>query len=404
MSGLESTPAFKERALQIGMEQTFLDALLAAGVNTYGKLAFVCSSRPSSGNDDALFTALKDLTGTVPQSQVMIVRRLWYEAHSHALCDLEARASRTADSSPRELALAERLERLKRQRRDLTGIELDVRTEPGHGLVDRVQAMLDSSQVLHIPPEKCISRQDEINGDKTESKLTFAPDGSIKVTKQASNLKCETSGELKLRQCYLRRALAFDQIGLSSFAEQERWRNKMFQALMDAPPAGYRYTTVQQILAADQKLWQCVAQESRGHLAINVGTPPPLDTFIQQAASNPLVIACLTPLPKPAEAASSNASTGGGWKKPTGKGKDKSKPKGKGKGGKQDGEPSVTLKELLDSLPANCVRANEEGRFICPYYNKGICRFQKRKSCRFGKHVCYFKGCYAERPYIECKH
>ena len=54
MSGLESTPAFKERALQIGMEQTVLDALLAAGVNTYGKLAFVCSSRPSSGNDDAL--------------------------------------------------------------------------------------------------------------------------------------------------------------------------------------------------------------------------------------------------------------------------------------------------------------------------------------------------------------
>ena len=168
MSGLESTPAFKERALQIGMEQTFLDALLAAGVNTYGKLAFVCSSRPSSGNDDALFTALKDLTGTVPQSQVMIVRRLWYEAHSHALCDLEARASRTADSSPRELPLAERLERLKRQRRDLTGIELDVRTEPGHGLVDRVQAMLDSSQVLHIPPEKCISRQDEINGKQAD--------------------------------------------------------------------------------------------------------------------------------------------------------------------------------------------------------------------------------------------
>ena len=136
MSGLESTPAFTERALQIGMEQTFLDALLAAGVNTYGKLAFVCSSRPSSGNDDALFAALKDLTGNlVPQSQVMIVRRLWYEAHSRALCDLEARASRTADSSRRELPLAERLERLKRQRKDLTGVELDVRTEPGHGLV-----------------------------------------------------------------------------------------------------------------------------------------------------------------------------------------------------------------------------------------------------------------------------
>ena len=35
--------------------------------------------------------------------------------------------------------------------------------------------------------------------------------------------------------------------------------NRMFQALLDAPPAGYRNTTVQQLLAADQKLWQVVA-------------------------------------------------------------------------------------------------------------------------------------------------
>ena len=97
------------------------------------------------------------------------------------------------------------------------------------------------------------------------TKMSLASDGSIKITKQAENLRCETSGELKLRQCYLRRALAFDQIGLASFAVQERWHNRLFQALMDAPPNGYRYCSVQQVFAADVKLWQVVAQESRGH-------------------------------------------------------------------------------------------------------------------------------------------
>ena len=45
------------------------------------------------------------------------------------------------DASPREIPLAERLTRLKRQRGELKGLELDVHTEPGHALVDRVQAI-----------------------------------------------------------------------------------------------------------------------------------------------------------------------------------------------------------------------------------------------------------------------
>ena len=208
MAGLESAPAFAERANQIGMDAAFLGKLVDKKLAT-----FVCSCRPASGDDTPLFQAVKDLIGeAVPADQTMVLRRLWYESHSHALVDLEARASRTSDSSPREMPLAERLTRLKRQRAELKGLEMDVRAEPGHALVDRIQAMLDAAQIVHVPPEKCISREDEINGAKSETKMSLASDGSIKITKQAENLRCETSGELKLRQCYLRRALAFDQI------------------------------------------------------------------------------------------------------------------------------------------------------------------------------------------------
>ena len=400
MSGLESTHAFAERAGQIGMDPVFLQKVMDKSLDAFGKLAFVCSSRPASGDDAPLFKAVKDLIGEdAPPSQTMVLRRLWYEAHSHALVDLEARASRASDTTPRELPLAERMARLKRQRNSLTELELDVRTEPAHCLVDRVQSMLDNSQVVHLPPEKCVSRQDEINGDKAEQKITFASDGSLRITKQAQQLRCETTGELKLRQCYLRRALAFDQVGLAGFTAQEQWRNRMFQSLLETPPAGYKYTTVQQIMAADQKLWQVVAQESRGSLTVGVGMPPPLDAYITSAANNPLVIACLTPLPRPAEVV---------WAPAKGKGKDnKGGKNGKGKGKSKDSSQApqnVSLKELLDNMPQGCVQANDENRFLCPFFNKGICRFQKRKSCRFGKHNCYFKGCYSDKPFIECKH
>ena len=404
MAGLESTAAFAERAIQVGMDPAFFKELADKHLDTFGKLAFVCSCRPNSGDDAPLFQAVKDLIGKdVPQKETMTLRRLWFEAHSHALVDLEARASRTGDTSPRELPLAERMSRLKRQRADLKGIELDVRTEPGHCLVDRVQAMLDSAQVLYLAPEKCVARQDEINGDKAEQKLTFSADGSIKVTKQAMQLRCEASGELKLRQCYLRRALAFDQVGLAGFTVQEAWHNRMFQALLEPPPAGYRYTTVQQIIAADQKYWHVVSQESRGSLTVGVGLPPPLDVRLKAAAQNPLVLACLTPLPKPVEHPQQAPHVPKGKSKEGKGGAKGSKGKGKGKDGAASPQ-NASLKELLDSLPQGCVRATEENRFICPFFNKGICRFQRRKSCRFGKHCCNFRGCYGDKPYIECKH
>ena len=244
-------------------------------------------------------------------------------------------------------------------------------------------------------------------GVKSESRLSLGSDGNIKMTHQASDLRCDTSGELRLRQCFLRRALAFDQVGLASFVQLEEWSNKMFQALLESPPAGYRYVTVQQILSADAKLWQIMSQESRGNIAVGIGLDPPLDSLLKKLCLDPLVIACMTPLPVPAnQPAPSSASTDGPSKGP-GKGRPPKTGKGKSGKGKQSAGASaagVSLKELLANLPDNCEAKNAEGRFICPFYNKGICRFQKRKSCRFGKHVCYYKGCNESRPYIECSH
>ena len=80
MTGLESTAAFSERALAIGLDSGFSKKMTDKDPDTYGKLAFVCSCRRASGDDAPLFNAVKDLTGEkVPAKEVMVLRRLWFE-------------------------------------------------------------------------------------------------------------------------------------------------------------------------------------------------------------------------------------------------------------------------------------------------------------------------------------
>ena len=125
--------------------------------------------------------------------------------------------------------------------------------------------------------------------------------------------------------------------------------------------------SVQQVLAADQRLWHIVSQESRGNLTIGAGLPAPLDAYIAAASKNPLVIACITPLPKPADVVPHTPGLPKGLKGKGHQGKGGKDQKGKGKGRNNapqgsDAAPNKTsLKELLDNLPNNCVRATDEG-------------------------------------------
>ena len=61
----------------------------------------------------------------------------------------------------------------------------------------------------------------------------------------------------------------------------ETWHNAMVQALMRKPPAGHKYVTIQQIMAADRELWSFLSQNTRGKLKVTVGQPPPLDVELE---------------------------------------------------------------------------------------------------------------------------
>ena len=341
MAGLESKPAFKARALEIGMETQFFDDLAAAHVDTFGKMAFVCAANPTSGDDKPLKAATNSLINRNPdEAEILILRRLWFESHTIALADMKARVERTGAEAPRQMPLPERMERLNRQKAALQGIIIDAALEPSHGLVDKFQSMIEEGCMIYMPPDTCPSREAELAKEKSDHAINFDSQGNLKLTRKAVELSCDTGGELKLKAAFTRRSLAIDQTGVASYSVLEKWHLILFSALQRTPPAGHRFVSVQQLLAADKEYWTRVCQESRNRLQIVVGAQPPLDQYLERFALSPDVIFCLNPLPL--QQRSSPYDSGEGKQKGQ-KGEQEGKgDKGKGKG-KSVGQPSSKL-------------------------------------------------------------
>ena len=214
---MESVPSFRARAADIGMRVELIDRLVGAGIDTFGKLAYVCSVSPTAGDDgplrDALGRLLADGDPLTPQDMIFM-RRLWFESYTLTVTELQNKMQKSPSDTPKSIPLAERLVRIEEQRDRLKGLVYDQFLEPAHSLTDKVQAMLEDGVVTYLAPEKCISRHDEIQSNKTEQQLTFDAQGNVKVSKAESTLSCDATGELRLRQCLTRKALAFDQIKL----------------------------------------------------------------------------------------------------------------------------------------------------------------------------------------------
>ena len=404
---MDSKASFRARALEIGIEAEAVDKLVAAGLSSFSKLAYVCAVNPSSGDDTKFKQALETLLGSEIRAVDMIsYRQLWFESYTIAMTELEDRVKKTPLDTPKSLPLAERMVRVEKQKKDLPGLVFDQYLEPAHSLTDKAHAMIEDGVLLYLAPEKCISRHDEIQNQKSEPQVSFDGQGNLKVTKRAADLSCDTSGELKLRQALTRKALACDQAGLCSFKTLEEWHNQMMTATMRQPPSGHKYISMQQVLHADRELWSQMSQESRGALKVAAGADPPLDKLIKKYRESPQILCFMTPLPgsstpaapKPQPAAPKNNPAP---KRPQ---VDQPGPHNLSKNKYRCTEGGKTVKDLLNALPQNCVSKTDSGKFICLHFNNGTCRKQKSASCNMGLHICYYKGCNQKRPYIECSH
>ena len=161
------------------MTNEFLEALKLVGIDSFGKLAFICAANPASGDDVPLRNAVETLLGSaVDEAHMIPLRRLWFESHAIAISDMKARLERAATDTPRQMPLAERMSRLKRQKEELKGLQIDAALEPSHSLVDKAQAMVEENCVHYLSPDKCISRELEASNGRQEQAISFDTSGN----------------------------------------------------------------------------------------------------------------------------------------------------------------------------------------------------------------------------------
>ena len=392
MVSLESKAAWEARARSIGVPEGFLADLQEARLDTFGQWAFCCSCDQNSFDDSPIRTAVETLLGRDITAQEMVLcRRLYFEGRTYAVSDMNARIDRTSDDKPRAMPLAERMARIERQRNDLVGVTWAAELEPAHKLVDKIVAMQDEGTLIFIPPNACVSRVQEIQQEKHEVALTFDASGGIRMGKKAEELKCDTNGDLNLRNAWTRRNLAYDQSGLASFVVLEKWTTKLMLAKLKEPPTGYRYVTTQQICECDREMWLQLSQMSRGKLQPPAPDVRPLDELIEQLTTSPEILCYLAPLQGGKREAPDSADAPG-TKKPKAAASAPSAPS-------KPTAPSST--QNWRKLPAGCQRKGPNG-WRCLKYQWGLCNKQKEAKCKFGQHECF--KCGAKRPYNQCEH
>ena len=385
--GLDSEAAFKHRALEVGMTEAYFQTLKAAGVSTYGKLAFVCGYTPGQGDEQVLFDAITALVGTAPAApEQMVLRRLFFDANTMALADLRTRFEKDDSSEPKEIPLAERMARLQQQQVRLSGVHFSSETEPSHKLVDTVFQMCQDQQIHWIPWEKLLSRASEVLSSKKDLQINFDSSGVLKLVNKSTSYPGELTGEIKVRQALSRRSRAFDLARLCDYPIMEAWHEKIFEVMQRVPPNNCAPVTMMQAKEADKMLWKKMAETIRGSINARPDGSKPMEVEIAKLCNDPEVQFLMIPMPR-GQHRPGPYDDGKGEK---GKGKHG---KGKEKGGKGKGF----------ELPPGCNQTTPEGKPICNSYNRNQCAYAKDgKRCKRGFHVCW--KCFKPKPYATCTH
>jgi hypothetical protein len=229
----------------------------------------------------------------------------------------------------------------------------------------------------------------------------------LKVKREDLPAPAQLDSDYRLRLALQRRALAYDQAGLCTYATLELWNAKLMRSLMAVPPSGYSKVNVEQLIRADMALFRLAQERSRAGIKARPDGTLPLDAIITALATDPEVTFYLLPLPVGAahrtSSAPQHAAAPSGATQPTRSALKRqhqreawqkkpapvprAEPPGKGKG-KGKGTPPAALKGALMALP--------DGGRICWGFNLNTCAESaapdiahgNRLACHRGAHVC----------------
>jgi len=395
MSYVESQAVFEARVKAVGLSDEILKAFIDGGVKTLATLAFISDYNPGSQSEKSLIETFdKLLKRDSSVAERACLRRLFHEAYALVTAELKLTVEKgTDEASTRKLSQPERNDRYESQVKKLSGMKLRGPHEPADALVDLACQIYEENRLRWISWEKCISKEQELMGDKKEQAFTVS--GNIlKLEAKAADAVADTSSEILLNYALTRRSLAMDQANLVDFTIMQSWTEKIIKARVDVPPPGFQRPSMKQLMAADVKLFEELADLTRSGVQASAHGRP-LDTAVPKAIYLPEVSSVMQPLPSAGSGDYNKVKENPGGKgyvrAPYGKGK------GKGKGKKGKGNPRMPVQLL------GCYSHTMRGDPICYSFNLECCNEKvERGRCPKGLHVCCAPKCGQHHPAIKC--
>ena len=301
-------------AKTVGLADDVIQLFVDAKVNTLSLFAFSSSYVPGGADERPFLDAMKLIMKRDPTlAEASSLRRLLHESYAMSAAELKQSVERSEDMPTKRLALPERTHRYEEQKRRLSGIQIEKTLEPADRLVDLAVSQYEENRIHHIELSRCISKEQEIlaSGSKEDKKLDIDASGNVKIKGQDAHIEPDTPSELLLRNAFTRRALAYDQANVVSFANANAWTEELLQTRLEFPPPGYERVSLQQIIQADRKLWVKIADLTRDWIQVQ-RSGRAVDQIWSVACNHPDVRHLLQPLPSRSSASFVNPK--GGYK------------------------------------------------------------------------------------------
>ena len=204
---LDSEAQFRQRALELGLKDAFVEALKTAGLATINKFGFAHGQPGQKIDDEDFRLFLTSQLGTEPNIGVVAAAiNLLFEAHVFITASLKNRLEVTSDAV-KPVPLAERSSRLQALRMKYPGLDRSKSMEPGHALLDAMVHQAETKQLRYVPPSRCPSREQELSSNKSANKTLEVDGSNIKLKATDKSIFVENNTEFLLYQAMRRRGL-----------------------------------------------------------------------------------------------------------------------------------------------------------------------------------------------------
>ncbi|CAE7242070.1 unnamed protein product [Symbiodinium sp. CCMP2592] len=290
---VESKAVFLERAKRVGLPQEAVDRLVAQTIDTMAKLAFAPCQPGETPTEESLAALIKVGGAAPPLGSIAAVRHLVFEAQTLLVSQTKALVE-NKENEVKELAPAERRERIRAQANKLRGITMSGQTECSYASYDLCMKLLTDNCISYLSPAKFITREAELRSEKPRKELDVQA-STLVVRDRDPDQSCDTSTALSLHHAMHRRSLALDLIGVTDYFRVQGFVDFLLGHLHQEPIAGSRATSVQQILHADRAAWMRLAELTPDGIRRDAAGALPLDSLWARLQTDPKVIFHLLP-------------------------------------------------------------------------------------------------------------